>query len=114
MRRTPEQQLAELEATQAQLLERKKKIQRQISQKERKERTRRIAIIGSVVEAHGEKDPEFHNLIWTILKNHVTRKADREFLGLDADEDDATEGQGVTPPLGHIQKQAAARSEAAE
>ena len=81
-RLTDEQQLKRLEEAQAKLVARKKAVQARLRSKDRKIRNRRIAIIGAVLEANAEHDIEFHDYMWTVLKNRVTRDADREFLGL--------------------------------
>ena len=49
-RRSPEEQLAELDKKMEQLKARKQQIQTKISQKERKERTRRLIQIGAIFE----------------------------------------------------------------
>lgn len=81
-RKTDQQKLEELQQARAKLAERERNIKARLRSKDRKTRNRRIAIIGAVVEAHAEHDPEFHDYLWTVLKNRVTRDADREFLGL--------------------------------
>lgn len=81
-RKTDEQKLVELLQARDKLAAREKAIKARLRSKERKTRNRRIAIIGAVVEAHAEHDPEFHDYLWMILKNRVTRDTDREFLGL--------------------------------
>lgn len=82
VRKTDEQKLQELEATKAKIAEREKAIKARLRSKDRKLRNRRISIIGAVVEAHAQHDPQFADLLWTVLKNRVIRDADREFLGL--------------------------------
>ena len=81
-RKTDQQRLEELEQTKAKLTERENAIKARLRSKERKTRNRRISIIGAVVEAHAERDQEFHDYLWTILKNRVIRENDRDFLGL--------------------------------
>ncbi|WP_299971177.1 hypothetical protein [uncultured Roseobacter sp.] len=81
-RLTDEQQLKRLEEAQAKLAARKKAVQARLRSKDRKIRNRRISIIGAVVEAHAQHDAQFADYLWTILKNRVTRDADRDFLGL--------------------------------
>lgn len=81
-RKTDEQKLEELEQAKARLAEREKSIKARLRSKDRKIRSRRIAIIGAVVEAHAQHDSQFADYLWTILKNRVIRDADREFLGL--------------------------------
>lgn len=49
-RRSPEEQLAELDKKMEQLKAKKQQIQTKISQKERKERTRRLIQIGAIFE----------------------------------------------------------------
>jgi len=81
-RLTDEQRLKRLEEAQAKLAARKRAVQARLQSKNRKTRNRRISIIGAVVEAHAQHDAQFADYLWTILKNRVTREADREFLGL--------------------------------
>jgi len=81
-RKTDEQRLTELQQAKDKLAAREKAIKARLASKERKIRNRRISIIGAVVEAHAERDEQFHDYLWTILKNRVIRDADREFLGL--------------------------------
>lgn len=81
-RKTDEQRLEELEQAKSKLAEKEKTIKARLRSKERKIRNRRIIIIGAVLEAHAEHDPEFSDYMWTVLKNRVVRDADREFLGL--------------------------------
>lgn len=81
-RLTDEQQLERLEEAQDKLKARKQAVQARLRSKDRKTRNRRISIIGAVVEAHAEHDQEFHDYLWTILKNRVIRENDRDFLGL--------------------------------
>ncbi len=81
-RKTDEQRLKELEEAKARLAERERSIRARLRSKDRKIRNRRISIIGAVVEAHAQHDPQFADLLWTVLKNRVIRDADREFLGL--------------------------------
>lgn len=81
-RKTDQQRLEELERAKTALAAREKAIKARLASKERKMRNRRISIIGAVVEAHADHDPEFHDYLWTVLKNRVIREADREFLGL--------------------------------
>lgn len=81
-RLTDEQKLKRLEEAQAKLAARKRAVQARLQSKNRRIRNRRISIIGAVVEAHAHHDAQFADYLWTILKNRVTREADREFLGL--------------------------------
>ena len=81
-RKTDEQRLTELQATKEKLAARERAIKARLRSKERKVRNRRISIIGAVLEAHAEHDKQFHDYLWAVLKNRVTRDADREFLGL--------------------------------
>lgn len=81
-RKTDEQKLAELNEAKAKLAARERAIKARLASKERKVRNRRISIIGATVEAHAQHDAQFADYLWTILKNRVTRDADREFLGL--------------------------------
>ena len=83
MRKTPEEKLAEIEEASQRLKAQKQAIKAQLRSKTRKEDTRRKVIVGSVVLAHAEHDPEFEELLWTILKNRTIRETDRKFLGLE-------------------------------
>jgi hypothetical protein len=87
-RKTDEQRLEELEQAKSKLAEREKAIKARLRSKDRKIRNRRIAIIGAVVEAHAQHDAQFADYLWMILKNRVTREADRDFLGLPALDND--------------------------
>lgn len=58
-RRTPEEQLAKLDEKMEQLKAKRQQIRSQISQKERKERTRRLIQIGAIFE---RQFPEFAEL----------------------------------------------------
>ncbi len=57
-------------------------MQARLRSKDRKQENRRKIIVGAVVLAHAEHDPQFADLLDTILKNRTTRETDREFLGL--------------------------------
>ena len=81
-RKTDEQRLSELQATKEKIAARERAIRARLRSKERKVRNRRIAIIGAVLETHAEYDEQFRDYLWTVLRNRVTRDADREFLGL--------------------------------
>lgn len=58
-RRSPEERLAELNKKMEQLKAQKQRVQAQLSQKERKERTRRLIQIGAIFEKQFPKMAEF-------------------------------------------------------
>lgn len=81
-RKTPDEKIAELEQREAQL---KAQIQREKAKKrtaDRKLDTRQKVIIGGMVKAHCEIDPNFKAVIEQLLDRHVTREHDRKALGL--------------------------------
>lgn len=80
--KTPEEKLAELQAAKEKIQARISKERQKLRKKNRRDETRQKIIIGSIMLAHAEKDPEFEQYLWTILKNRVIRDKDRELLGL--------------------------------
>lgn len=82
-RKTPEQQLHDLEEKEAQLKARKQDLKARVRQEQRKQDTRRKVIVGAVVMEHANHDPQFADLLEHVLSKAVVRDADRELLGLD-------------------------------
>jgi len=71
------------------LLKKKEQLKNQIQAKEAKLRkkdrardTRRKVVMGGMVFAHMEHDPEFKAMIWGLAERLVTRRLDREVLDL--------------------------------
>ena len=58
-RKTPEERLAELNKKMEQLKAQKQRVQAQLSQKERKERTRRLIQVGAIFESQFPKMADF-------------------------------------------------------
>lgn len=58
-RRSPEERLAELNKKMEQLKAQKQRVQAQLNQKERKERTRRLIQVGAIFEKHFPRTPEW-------------------------------------------------------
>ena len=81
-RLTDEQQLERLQQTESKLKVRKQAIQARLRTKERKDDTRRKVIVGAIALEHCKHDSDWESWLWQILKNEVTRPADRELLGL--------------------------------
>lgn len=78
--KTPDQRLKELEQAKNTLqLKINAELKKQRS-KERKEDIREKIIIGSIVMATMDNDPNFAGLIETKLSKHVMRDSDRAFL----------------------------------
>ena len=86
-RKTPQERLDELKAAKAKLEAREKRIRRQLAAEKRKKDAHRKIVIGTTLLAHAEHDPEFKELLWTILNNHVMRPHDRKALDLPPLED---------------------------
>lgn len=82
MVKTPEQTIAELEATKAKINARLKNEKQRLRDKSRKAERRGNYIVGAVVMKHAEHDNEFKELLWRVLDMQTTRTTDREFLGL--------------------------------
>lgn len=81
-RKTPEEQLAELQAKESQLKARIQKKRAEVTAKRRKQDTRRKIIAGAVALEHMAHDKEFADKLAELLDNHVTRPEDRKLLGL--------------------------------
>ncbi len=81
-RKTPDQQLAELEKKQAQLNARIQKKKAQVRGKQRKIDTRRKIIAGALALEHMAHDKEFGGTMKRLLLEHVTRPQDRELFDL--------------------------------
>lgn len=92
-RMTPEEKLAALKAEKEakrakfdkqldQISNQIKSTQAKLAEKERKIDTRRKIIAGAVALEHAEKNPEWGKDFLALLSKAVTRKDDRELLGL--------------------------------
>lgn len=81
-RKTPEEKIAELEATKAKIDARLKDEKAKLRSSNRKIDARRKIIIGATMLAHAEAHPDFSDTLWQILNAHVMRDTDRELLGL--------------------------------
>ncbi|MCP4140319.1 MAG: hypothetical protein GY755_08530 [Chloroflexi bacterium] len=81
-RKTPDQQLAELEKKQGQLNARIQKKKAQVRSKQRKIDTRRKIIAGAIALEHMAHDKQFEEVMKQLLLEHVTREADKELFGL--------------------------------
>lgn len=82
MVKTPEQKIAELEATKQKINNRIKDEKRRQRDKTRKAERRENYIVGAVVMKHAEHDPEWKEMLWKVLDMQTTRDTDRAFLGL--------------------------------
>lgn len=82
-RKTAEQQLAELEAKEAQLKARIQDVRSQVKAKERKQDTRRKIIAGALALEHADTDPEWSSKLNRLLSRYVKRAEDRALFGLD-------------------------------
>jgi len=81
-RRTPEEQLKELEQKEAQLKARIQKKKAEVSTRKRKQDTRRKIIAGALALEHMEHDGQFREVMGKIIAEHVTRPEDRKLFGL--------------------------------
>lgn len=92
-RLTPEQKLEQLEAEKAakrekfdkqlgQIGNQIKATKAKLAQQERKVDTRRKIIAGAVALEHAEKNPDWGKGFLAVLDKAVTKKEDRELLGL--------------------------------
>mgnify|MGYP003659194509 CR=1 FL=1 len=77
-RRPPEEQLADLEKREEQLKARIQKKRAEVAGKTRKEDTRRKIM----ALEHAEQDKQFGATLRRLLKEHVTRPADRKLFDL--------------------------------
>ena len=81
-RRTPEEQLADLEQKQGQIQARIQKKRAEVSKKKRKQDTRRKIIAGALALENMEQDGQFAATMTRLLKDHVTRPEDRKLFDL--------------------------------
>jgi multidrug resistance efflux pump len=81
-RRTPEEQLKDLELKESQLKARIQKKKAEVSTKRRKQDTRRKIIAGALALEHMEHDGQFAATMTKLMAEHVTRPEDRKLLGL--------------------------------
>ncbi len=79
-RKTPEQQIEELERKRSQLNEQIKKKSAVVRKKKRKEDTRRKIIAGGIALKTCENDPKFKEYFDRLLQEHVTRPEDRKLF----------------------------------
>ncbi|MFV1607137.1 hypothetical protein VWY06_01960 [Phaeobacter sp. JH20_10] len=81
-RKTDEQRLEELQQARDKLSAREKAIKARLRSKERKLDARRKIIVGAIALEHCKHDQQWADWLWQVLKNEVTREADRDLLGL--------------------------------
>ena len=81
-KKTPEEQLAELERKADQIKARKQKLSAKIQGEERKKDTRRKIIAGALALEHGRKDQAFREKLDALLDEYVTRPEERALFEL--------------------------------
>lgn len=81
-RKTPEEQLAELQQKEAQLKARIQKKKAEVSARNRKQDTRRKIIAGALALEHAEQDPAFGATLKRLLNTSVKRTEDRKLFDL--------------------------------
>lgn len=81
-RKSPEEQLAELELKESQLKARIQKKRAEVRGKTRRQDTRRKIIAGAIALEHAERDQFFANTLNKLLREHVTRPEDRKLFDL--------------------------------
>lgn len=81
-RKSPEEQLAELEKRESQLKARIQKKRAEVAGKQRKQDTRRKIIAGALALEHAEQDKAFGATLKRLLKEHVKRPEDRKLFNL--------------------------------
>lgn len=81
-RRTPEEQLADLEKKEGQLKARIQKKKAEVSKANRKKDTRRKIIAGALALEHMSHDPAFAKAMTKLIKEQVTRPEDRKLFDL--------------------------------
>ena len=81
-RRTPEEQLADLQQKEAQLQARIQKKKAEVSKMNRKRDTRRKVIAGALALEHMSHDPKFAATMQRLLGQNVTRPEDRKLFDL--------------------------------
>ena len=81
-RLTDEQRLQRLEETQTKVAAKVNAVKARLRSKERKADARRKIIVGAIALEHCKHDQEWSDWLWQVLKNEVTRPADRELLDL--------------------------------
>ena len=81
-RKSPEEQLAELELKESQLKARIQKKRAEVAGKQRKQDTRRNIIAGALALEHAEQDKAFADTLNRLLKEHVKRAEDRKLFNL--------------------------------
>ncbi len=81
-RKTPEQQLAELQKKEAQLKARIQKKKAEVATITRKQDTRRKIIAGALALEHMAFDKQFETAMQRLLREHVKRPEDRKLFDL--------------------------------
>ena len=81
-RKTPEQQLAELETKEQQLQARIQKKRSDGRTQKRKQDSRRKIIAGALALEHMEHDGHFREVLGKLIDTTVTRPEDRKLFGL--------------------------------
>ena len=81
-RKTPEQQLAELQQKEAQLKARIQKKKAEVTAQNRRQDTRRKIIAGALALEHAHHDKEFGAKLYGLLDIHVKRSVDRKLFDL--------------------------------
>ena len=81
-RKTPQEQLAELEQKQAQIAARIQKKKAEAKAAERKRDTRRKVIAGALALDHAAIDPIFGSDLKRLIDTHVKRPEDRALFDL--------------------------------
>ena len=82
-RKTPEQQIAELEKKKSQIDARLKKKQAQVRGQKRKEDTRRKIIAGALALEHMAHDNKFRATMQKLIDEHVTREGDKKLFDIE-------------------------------
>lgn len=81
-RKTPDEQLAELETKKAQIDARIQKKRAQVRGQRRKEDTRRKIIAGALALEHAGHDKRFGETLRRLIEENVEREADRKLFDL--------------------------------
>lgn len=81
-RRTPEEQLADLQKKEGQLKARIQKKRAEVSKIKRKQDTRRKIIAGALALEHMQHDTGFREAMGRLIAENVERPEDRKLFGL--------------------------------
>ncbi len=81
-RRSPEDQLADLQQKESQIKARIAKKRAEVSKKKRKQDTRRKIIAGALALEHMEQEPKFAAEMMRLLNRYVERPEDRKLFDL--------------------------------